>query len=348
MLEPQVQGAESCQTAKDFHIGRNSRVVGRRVSIGAGSAIGDDVVIMADEVTIGRKCKIDRGVVVSWRGGQSNLFSLGDCNYIGGDSRILVRAFRAGDYVVLHNHLLSNGDSDLTIGNNTWMGQNGILNANAPLRIGNNVGIGAYSAVWTHGKFGALIDGCLMHKEAPVVIDDDACLWRAVISPGVTVGKKVTVLPGSILTKDAPAGSCFGGVPAADISGKVETYRKVTIEEQFQMMEEFGSGFLEQEYSGRFSKRGEGDFEVSGGDCETFRLLLKWELRDSDIEGIGDTLLVTVEDRTTKSLPGVSIFDLTNRTYTKWFTEPEVKFMWYLNDSRARFNPVEPRQVSSL
>ena len=347
MLEAQVQGAESCETADDVTVGRNSRVVGRRVSIGAGSTIGDDVVIMADEVAIGRKCKIEKGVLVSWRGGASRLFEMGDCCFIGGDSRVLVKSFRAGDYVVLHNHLLSNGDSELTLGNNSWVGQNGILNANAPLQVGNNVGIGAYSAVWTHGKFGALIDGCLMHKEAPVVIGDDACLWRAVVSPGVTIGKKVTVLPGSILTRDAPAGSCFGGVPAADISSKVETYRKVTVEEQFRMMEEFGAGFLEQEYSGRYLKRGRDEFEVEG-EGGTFRLLLAWELRDSEIEGIGDALVVTVEDKTTRSQRGASVFDLTNRTYTKWFTEPEVKFMWYLNDSRARFNPVEPRPVRSV
>jgi acetyltransferase-like isoleucine patch superfamily enzyme len=342
LLTPQIQGAEACETGDDVSIGNNSRVVGRRVSIGAGSTIGDDVTIMADEVKIGRKCKIDRGVLVSWRGGPSRLFTLGDCCYIGGDSRILVRMFAAGDYVVLHNHLLSNGDSDLTIGNNAWMGQNGILNANAPLRIGNNVGIGAYSAVWTHGKFGALIDGCLMHKEAPVVIEDDACLWRAVVSPGVTVGKRVTVLPGSILTKDAPAGSCFGGVPAADISGKVETYRKVTMEEQFQMMKEFGTGFLEQEYAGLYSRKGDDDFLVREADGGVFRLLLRWALRDSDL-GTGDALIVTVEDGTTKNRPRASVFNLTTRTYTKWFTEPEVRFMWYLNDSRARFNPVEPR-----
>ena len=348
MLEPQVQGAESCETGTDVSIGKNSRVVGRRVSIGAGSSIGDGVVIMADEVAIGRRCRIDSGVVVSWHGGPSRLFSMGDCCYVGEDSRILVRKFSSGDYVVLHNHLLSNGDSDVTIGNNAWMGQNGILNANAPLKVGNNVGIGAYSAIWTHGKFGALIDGCLMHKEAPVVIGDDACLWRTVVSPGVTVGRRVTALPGSILTRDAPAESCFGGVPAADISSKVETYRKVTTEEQFRMMEEWGAGFLDQEYAGRYSRNGSGDYEVGGGERETFRLLLKWELRDEDVEGVGDSLVVTVEDKTTRSRPGASVFDLTNRTYTKWFTEPEVKFMWYLNDSRARFNPVEPRQVTAV
>jgi acetyltransferase-like isoleucine patch superfamily enzyme len=342
LLRPQVEGAESCETGEGVTIGRNSRVIGKRVSIGSGSAIGEDVLIRADVVKIGRRCTIEKDVEVTWRGGNARLFNIGDCGYIGRDSRVLVKEFSAGDYVVLHNHLMANGDSLLTIGHNAWMGQNGILNANAPLKIGNNVGIGAYSAIWTHGKFGALIDGCLMHKEAGVVIEDDACLWRAVVSPGVTVGQKVTVLPGSVLTKDAPAGTCFGGVPAADISDKVKTYRTVTIEEQFRMMKDFAAEFLEREYPGNHLRKGEGDYEVRPDYSESFRLLLRWELRDEDIEGLGKAVAVAVRDRTTRSRSGVSVFDITKRTYTKWFTEPEIKFMWFMNDSRARFKPVEP------
>ena len=322
--------------------GRNARVVGRRVTIGADTVIGDDVQIRADVVQIGRRCKIEEDVESSWHGGNSELFMMGDCCFVGRESRILVREFCAGDYVVLHNHLLANGDSELTIGNNAWMGQNGILNANSSLKIGNNVGIGAYSAVWTHGKFGSLIDGCLMHKEAPVVIEDDACLWRAVVSPGVTVGRRAVVLPGSILTKDAPRGSCFGGVPASDLSRKVKTYRNVSMEEKFQMMKEFVSDFLEKQYHGEYVRRREDEYTVESG-REAFRVILKQRVRDDDIKGDGDALVVTVKDSTTRSRPGASVFDLSSKTYTKWFTDPEVKFMWFLNDSRARFNPVEGR-----
>jgi acetyltransferase-like isoleucine patch superfamily enzyme len=323
--------------------GRNSRVIGRRVTIGSDTIIGDDVLIKADVVQIGRRCKIEEGVESSWHGGNSKLFMMGDCCFVGRDSRILVREFCAGDYVVLHNHLLANGDSELTIGNNAWMGQNGILNANSSLKIGNNVGIGAYSAVWTHGKFGALIDGCLMHKEAPVVIEDDACMWRAVISPGVTVGRRAVLLPGSVLTKDAPRESCFGGVPAVDLSSKVRTYRNVSIEEKFQMIREFVAEFLNKHYLGEYVQRREDEYLVKSGERETFRVLLKRKIRDDGIKDGESALVVTVKDSTTRSSPGVSVFDLSSKTYTKWLTDPEVKFMWFLLDSRARFSPVEAK-----
>ena len=191
--------------------------------------------------------------------------------------------------------------------------------------------------MWTHGKFGALIDGCLMHKEAPVTIDDDACLWRAVVSPGVKVGRRVTVLPGSILTRDAPDGSCFGGVPAVDLSAKVKTYRKVTTEEQFDMMKGFAADFLAKEYRNGFTEARGGSYLVKSRQG-TFRLLLKWEVRDEDL-GSGQGIVVGVEDRTTARRPGVSFLDIAKRTYTKLLTEPEVMIMWFLLESRARFIP---------
>lgn len=343
LLASQIEGSESCEIGANVSLGSNSRVSGKQVSIGSGTRLGEGVVIQADIVKIGSRCRIEDEVESSWRGGNAKLFSMGDCCFLGRESRILVKEFNAGDYVVLHNHLLANGDGELTIGNNAWMGQNGILNANQPLKIGNNVGIGAYSAIWTHGKFGALIDGCLMHKEASVVIEDDACLWRSVVSPGVTVGRRVTVLPGAILTRDAPPGSCFGGVPAEDLTSKVKTYRSVTIEEQFRMMNEFSLEFLGTHYQGRYHQRSDHCYEVNPKIGLPFRLILKWNLENADVTSEERALIVGVKDGTSESKAGVSVFDLENRTYTKWLTDPEVEFMWFLLDSRARFNPVEPK-----
>jgi acetyltransferase-like isoleucine patch superfamily enzyme len=343
LISQQVEGAEHCNIGQGVTFGRNAKVVGRDVSIGSGTTLGDDVVIKADVVRIGRRCNIEQDVECSWHGGHAELFSMGDCCYVGRDSRLLVRRFSVGDYAVLHNHLLANGDAELTMGNNAWVGQNGILNANQSLRMGDNVGIGAYSAVWTHGKFGALMDGCLMHKEAPVVIEDDACLWRSVLSPGVTVGRKTVLLPGAVLTKDAPPDSCFGGVPAVDLSDRVKPYRNVPMEEKFQMMREFIAEFLAKHYPGRYAQVGVDEHIVKSGKRESFRLLLKQEVEDENIRDGETALIVGTKDSTTRSSPGVSVFDISSRTYTKWLSDPEVKFMWFLLDSRAKFSPAAPK-----
>jgi acetyltransferase-like isoleucine patch superfamily enzyme len=342
LVSQQVEGAERCDLGQGVTFGKRAKVIGRDVSIGGGTTLGDNVVIKADVVRIGRRCNIEQDVECSWHGGPVEFFSMGDCCYVGRDSRLMVRRCSIGDYAVLHNHLLANGDAELTIGNNAWVGQNGILNANQTLRMGDNVGIGAYSAVWTHGKFGALIDGCMMHKEAPVVIEDDACLWRSVLSPGVTVGRKTVLLPGAVLTKDAPPESCFGGVPAVDLSSRVKPYRNVPMEEKFQMMREFIAEFLLKHYPGRYVQRGEDEHLVKSGKGN-FRILLKQEIEDEDIGEGGCALIVGTKDSTTRSSPGVSVFDLSRRTYTKWLSDPEVEFMWFLLDSRAKFNPVEPK-----
>ena len=133
MQSPKILGADRRDRGEGVTFGRNSRVIGKRVSIGDGTTIGDDVVIRSEVVSIGRRCRIEGDFEGSWHGGNSERFSMGDCSFIGRDSRVLVREFVAGDYVVLHNHLLANGDARLTIGHNSWMGQNGILNANSDL-----------------------------------------------------------------------------------------------------------------------------------------------------------------------------------------------------------------------
>jgi acetyltransferase-like isoleucine patch superfamily enzyme len=330
-----IVGSEVCEVGEGVTVGKNSSLVGRRVIVGAGTRIGDDVKVRADEVVIGNRCVIEDRVIVSWRGGGSKLFRMGDCSTISSDSRVLVRVFEAGDYVVLHNHLLVNGDASCSLGNNCWMGQNGILNANQPVKIGNGVGIGAYSAVWTHGKFGALLDGCLIHKEAPVVIEDNACVWHAVISPGVTVGRKAIVLNGSVVTGDVGAESCYGGVPAVDLSKKVRTYRDVSPDEKFRMMKEFAGEFLEKEFAGEYEAAGEDEYLVKGG-AGGFRLLLRRELGEAVR---GPAIVVTLDDHSRTRTEGVSVFEISSMEYTKWLSEPEVRFMWFLLDSRARFNP---------
>jgi acetyltransferase-like isoleucine patch superfamily enzyme len=85
------------------------------------------------------------------------------------------------------------------IGHNVWVGQNCVLNAEDDLTIGNHVGIGAYSSVYTHGYFGDLLEGCQVFKVGPVTIEDDVWILGSynIISPGVTLGAKSLILTGA-------------------------------------------------------------------------------------------------------------------------------------------------------
>lgn len=69
-----------------------------------------------------------------------------------------------------------------------------------------------------------------------------------VISPGVTLGRKSVILTGSVVTKDVAPYSCVGGNPAIDITNKLPPYRKVTIEEKYEMMKKFIKEFVDTFY----------------------------------------------------------------------------------------------------
>jgi len=146
-----------------FTIGMNTKICGKTIQIEDKVSIGSNTIISANRVEIGRASEIEDGCKIILSGDQSN-FTIGDNCFIGSDSKIVVPALIAGDYVTLHNHLLVNGYKPCKIGHNVWVGQNCILNSTDNLTLGNNVGIGAYSSVWTHGFWGEKSKGVVSAK----------------------------------------------------------------------------------------------------------------------------------------------------------------------------------------
>ena len=60
------------------------------------------------------------------------------------------------------------------------------------------------------------------HHLAKVVIEDDVWIgYRAMILPGVTVGKGSIIGAGAVVTKDVPPYSVVGGVPARIIKSRI-------------------------------------------------------------------------------------------------------------------------------
>lgn len=70
-----------------------------------------------------------------------------------------------------------------------------------------------------------------VHYNEPIVIEDDVWIGSgAVILPGVRVGKGSVVAAGAVVTKDVPAQTLVGEVPARiikkiDISDTMQTLR---------------------------------------------------------------------------------------------------------------------------
>jgi len=112
---------------------------------------------------------------------------------------------------------LAHVDYDVKIGNNTMI--EGLVYIPPLSRIGNNVFIGP-SASLTNDPFPP------SEKLIGVTIKDNAIIGsRAVIKAGVTIGENSVVAMGAVVTKDVPANTVVGGVPAKEMYSR-EKYDK--------------------------------------------------------------------------------------------------------------------------
>jgi acetyltransferase-like isoleucine patch superfamily enzyme len=109
----------------------------------------------------------------------------------------------------------------LKIGSDTIIGHNALLDARKELTIGNNVNISNEVMIWTlHHDYN---DPDFSNAGAPVVIEDYVWLCsRAMILPGVTIGKGAVVAAGAVVTRNVLPYTIVGGVPAKPIGTRTK------------------------------------------------------------------------------------------------------------------------------
>src|SRR5687767_10304900 len=100
--------------------------------------------INADHVEIGHGVHIERGVLITGKGGPARRVVLGDFTYIGRETRIIAPEFTMGDYSKLNAFSYAHGEKPLQIGRNCWFGGSVVLDSMGGLDIEDNVGVGAH------------------------------------------------------------------------------------------------------------------------------------------------------------------------------------------------------------
>jgi len=106
----------------------------------------------------------------------------------------------------------------LSIGSGTHIANGCVLDICGDLLIGRDVALGSGCIIYTHNhrydvEGVAAWQGGVIIK--PVVIEDGAWIGsNVIVLPGVTIGKCAVIAAGSVVTKDVPAASIYGGNPA--------------------------------------------------------------------------------------------------------------------------------------
>lgn len=124
-----------------------------------------------------------------------------------------VAGVKIGKGSVIHIGVNFFNPKGVEIGEGTIVGDNCFLDGRAPLKIGNHVDIASQVLIYNsehkinHPEFEA--------EEESVEIDDYVFVGpRAIIQPGIKIGRGAIIAAGAVVTKDVAPGKVVGGVPA--------------------------------------------------------------------------------------------------------------------------------------
>jgi acetyltransferase-like isoleucine patch superfamily enzyme len=254
-------------------------------------------IVDATEVRLGRGVLIEPGVEIRCR-----RLVLGDGVVIRAGTRIEMTDLVIGDYTVINQHCLLSGTGWCRIGHNCWIGHYSVVDSIGTTRIGDNVGVGAQSQLWTHAYFGDMLEGCNFASERPLVIEDDVWLVGHCIVTPIRAGRRSMAMVGSVVTRDMEPDRVYAGVPAKD------------------MTDRFGPQFTSRPLAER-------------------RSLLEGHLRTYYEQAHPRERRILIVERFDASRPELSQFSLTERRYLKHLYPEEVGFMRFLLPTRAKFLP---------
>jgi acetyltransferase-like isoleucine patch superfamily enzyme len=184
-------------TGKNCKIGENLKILGNgAITLKNGVKIGDNVTInVSEKITIG-----DRSTI-------------GDSFLLAGRDLEIGTEFWSGHHCQIGGGSCFEKTSSLRLGYWCHLGDFGFINTARQVRIGNEVGMGIGTKIYTHGAYLSFLDGFPVDF-GPIEIGDNVWLPGATVLPNVRIGNNVVIGVGSVVTKSLPAGCLAAGVPA--------------------------------------------------------------------------------------------------------------------------------------
>jgi len=176
-------------------VGKNVHLACPNVEIGEGTVIEDGVEIdVREKLRIGPRSVIRRNCIIRGRDIE-----------IGPE-------FYANHHAEIGGGSCFEKDSKLSAGYWLHLGSYSMINTARSVTIGNEVGLGRFTNIYTHGAYLSVLEGYPV-SFAPVEIGNHVWIPSATINPGVKIGDNVVIGVGSVVTKDIPSGSFAAGVP---------------------------------------------------------------------------------------------------------------------------------------
>lgn len=255
--------------------------------------------INAKKVQLGINVVIEETALIRGTDGTADEIIIGDNTYIGHFVQIICNQFSIGDYGKIHHHTNIHGYMPCVVGHNAWIGQHCIIDSIGQTTIGNNCGIGAYSQLWSHIKYGDTLEGCRFFAQKNLNIGND--VWfvgHCIVSP-ITAHDKSMALVGTVITHDMKYNTIYAGCPAQEMTHKLGCqFQTVAIDTKMQLMQQY--------------------------------------LRESGVNSENIVIVHTMDDFKDDHK---TYFALEQRCYTKRQTLDEIKFMHYLLPHRGKFVP---------
>lgn len=211
---------------------------GARCKIGNIKVIGEGDIILGDDVVIGDNVAINISDYLHIDARSC----IGEHFEIEGRHIEIGKEFWSGRYCGIGGGSCFEKLSSLKIGYQCHLGDFAFINTARPVKIGDEVGLGQQTKIYTHGAYQSFLKGFPV-EFGPVMLEDRVWCPGAIILPNVTIGHDTVVGVGSVVTCNLPSGCLALGVPAKAI--KENCFPAIIHpEKQVQMLKNFIEHFV--------------------------------------------------------------------------------------------------------